>query len=527
MSAAHAAADTSDNALRSWQPQPASADADLSGEREAIVGRSRDLIRNHGVAQGAQQTIADNVVGTGLRLSSRPMYDLLGRDKAWAREFGRTVQGFHRLWWDDTSCDACDELNGAGLANQVVRSLFANGEACAVPLWIPEPGQLFASRLLLIEPDHLTNPNNRPNSRELRDGVQRDPRTGRALGYWVRSSHPGDRFAGGSWIGQAGEWTYIEAKTRWGRRRFLHIHDKDRVGQTRGKPLMAAVMKPFKQIDHFTNVALQTAIVNSMIAAFIKTPLDQESIVELFGGDADSARKYFDAKARVDSRTKLKGGALIPLNPGDDVEPFVPGNTGAGFDQFTMSVYRHIAAGLNIPYELLLKDFTKTNYSSARAAMLEAWRYFYALRAKVGAMFCQPAYELILEEMVDRGMVDAPDFYNLRRAYAAARWIGPGRGWVDPVKEATAAQIRMETRQSTLEAECAEQGQDWEEVLEQQAVEHARCIELGLPSPYQQQPVVTVAAAGAMGPGKGEPDDDGESTDPESKDAKDPAKEPA
>jgi lambda family phage portal protein len=517
---AHAAADTSDNALRAWTPRPASPDADMAGERDTMVGRSRDLIRNHGVAQGAQQTIADNVVGTGLRLGSRPMYKLLGLDKAWAREFGDTVEGYHRLWWGDTSCDACDELDGAGLTNQVVRSLFANGEACAVPMWSPEPGQLFASRLLLIEPDQLCNPNRRPNSATLRDGVERDPRTGRALAYWVRSSHPGDSYGGAGFLGVAGEWTRIEAKTRWGRRRFLHVHDKDRVGQTRGKPLMAAVMKPFKQLDHYTTVHLQTAIVNSMIAAFIKTPLDQESLIELFGGDADSARKYFDAKASADSRTKLKGGALIPLQPGDDVVPFVPANASAGFDQFVMSVYRHIAAGLNLPYELLLKDFTKTNYSSARAAMLEAWRYFNALRRKVGAMFCQPAYELILEEMVDRQMVDAPDFYNLRRAYAASRWIGPGRGWVDPVKEATAAQIRMETRQSTLEMECAEQGLDWEEVLEQQAVEHARCQELGLPSPYENGLQVTTAAASA--PVTGKP----EGEEPASEDPQDP-KEPS
>lgn len=521
---AHAAADTSDNALRAWTPLPASPDADMEGERGTMVGRSRDLIRNHGVAQGAQQTIADNVVGTGLRLSSLPLYKLLGRDKAWAREFGDAVEGYHRLWWGDTSCDACDELDGAGLTNQVVRSLFANGEACAVPMWQPEPGQLFASRLLLIEPDQLSNPNRRPNSAQLRDGVQRDPRTGRALGYWVRGTHPGDSYSALQALGEgAGNWTFIEAKTQWGRRRFLHVHDKDRIGQTRGKPLLAAVMKPFKQLDHYTTVHLQTAIVNSMIAAFIKTPLDQESLVELFGGNADEARKYFDDKARADSRTKLKGGALIPLQPGDDVVPFVPANASAGFDQFVMTVYRHIAAGLNLPYELLLKDFTKTNYSSARAAMLEAWRYFNALRRKVGAMFCQPAYELVLEEMVDRGMVDAPDFYNLRRAYAAARWIGPGRGWVDPVKEATAAQIRMEIRVSTLEMECAEQGLDWEEVLEQQAVEHERCKELGLPSPYDAALKVTTAAAGAPAAAPGADDAEPAGADASDKTEKEPA----
>ena len=137
-----------------------------------------------------------------------------------------------------------------------------------------------------------------------------------------------------------------------------------------------------------------------------------------------------------------------------------------------------------MPYELLMKDFTRSNYSSQRAAMLEAWRYFNYLRQKVAFMFCQPCYELVLEEMVDRRMVDAPDFYTLRRAYAASRWIGPGRGYVDVAKEADGITKRLKAGVTTLEAECAEQGLDWEEVLEQRALEHERCEELGLPSPY-------------------------------------------
>jgi capsid protein len=48
------------------------------------------------------------------------------------------------------------------------------------------------------------------------------------------------------------------------------------------------------------------------------------------------------------------------------------------------------------------------------------------------------------------------------------------------VKEAQAAQIRMESGLSTLEDECAAQGLDWEEVLAQRAREEAKLKELGL-----------------------------------------------
>ncbi len=127
-----------------------------------------------------------------------------------------------------------------------------------------------------------------------------------------------------------------------------------------------------------------------------------------------------------------------------------------------------------------MKDFSKTNYSSARAALLEAWRYFNARRQWMATYWARPVYELWLEEAINRGIVDAPDFYERRAAWTRCKWIGPGRGWVDPVKEAKAAHLRMQIGLSTLEDECASQGLDWEEVLEQLAREKAKIMELGL-----------------------------------------------
>ena len=95
-----------------------------------------------------------------------------------------------------------------------------------------------------------------------------------------------------------------------------------------------------------------------------------------------------------------------------------------------------------------------------------------------------PVHYAVMEEAFDRGYIaqpkGAPDFYDLPGAYLAARWIGPGRGYVDPTKEAEAASMRMDSLTSTLEAECAEQGRDFEEVLDQIAVENELLAERGL-----------------------------------------------
>lgn len=271
------------------------------------------------------------------------------------------------------------------------------------------------------------------------------------------------------------EWERVPTFTPFGRRRVLHVHDVSRIGQTRGKPILSSIMPMFKMLDHYERSELQAAIVNAMIAAFIETPMGGEELSELFGGSSDD---YLNAKK--DWQVKLEGGSIIPIFPGDKVAPFTPSRPNSAYGSFVENLLRHIGTGLNIPYELLLKDFSKTNYSSARSALLEAWRYFNGRRQWLADYWATPVYELWLEEMVNKGLVDAPDFYENRYAYTRCKWIGPGRGWVDPVKEAQACQLRMEIGLSTLENECASQGLDWEEVVEQRVREKNKLKEMGL-----------------------------------------------
>ena len=336
----------------------------------------------------------------------------------------------------------------------------------ALVLWLPE--RSVATTLQLVEPDRLSNPNNCTDTKTLRGGVEID-RFGAPIAYHILKEHPGDYWSASL------QWEHIPAYTSFGRRRVLHIHDINRIGQTRGKPILSSIMPMFKMLDHYERSELQAAIVNAMIAAFIETPMGGEELNELFGGSSDD---YLNAKK--DWQVKLEGGSIIPIFPGDKVAPFTPSRPNSAYGSFVENLLRHIGTGLNIPYELLLKDFSKTNYSSARSALLEAWRYFNGRRQWLADYWATPVYELWLEEMVNKGLVDAPDFYANHYAYTRCKWIGPGRGWVDPVKEAQACQLRMDIGLSTLENECASQGLDWEEVVEQRVREKNKLKEMGL-----------------------------------------------
>ena len=69
----------------------------------------------------------------------------------------------------------------------------------------------------------------------------------------------------------------------------------------------------------------------------------------------------------------------------------------ANFSAFVEIVLRATAASVGIPYESLTKDFSKTNYSSARAALNEAWKLYSFYRNWFGRLYCQPVYEMVIE----------------------------------------------------------------------------------------------------------------------------------
>jgi lambda family phage portal protein len=475
--AAHVAASLEDARLAAWVPSPGSADADLLPELPRIASRARDLARNHPIGAGVRQTLNDNIVGSQLRLSSQPKYRMLGWDKDAASEWANATEDRFSTWAETAECDAARTQTLLGLTLQALAGALINGDALALVMWLPRKDGQWSTRLQMVEADRLATPPWLVNDKTVRGGVKIDD-YGAPLGYWIMKNHPGDRY--GVLPADRGQWTYVPAFTPWGRRRVIHLFDKERSGQSRGKSVFAAVMREFKMAGEYLGSELHAAVANALIAAFLESDLDPQSVAELFGTDPNDATGYWKTVSDKWNRKKLESGLMFTLPVGTKLSSHNTSRPNVAFDGFMESVMRHMAAGLNIPYELLLKDFSKTNYSSARAALLEAWRYFLSRRRWLKEQWLDPIYEAWMEEAVNLGRIEAPDYYENRFAYTRCRWVFSGRGWVDPVKEADAAKIRMESGLSTLELECAEQGLDWEEVLEQRAREKARMESLGL-----------------------------------------------
>ncbi|MBR1198836.1 phage portal protein [Bradyrhizobium sp. AUGA SZCCT0158] len=478
----YAAASLNAKDMSSWNPWRVSPDAALLGELDTINARGDDLARNNGVAAGAERTYVDNVIGPRVVCKPNPDRVALKKDATWVDGWSREVEAEWKGFADGVYFDAAARSNFHGATRLQAATLASAGEILALPLWLTDRGSRWNTCLQLVDPARLSNPNGKSDSATLRGGIEIDA-YGAPVAYNIRKSHPGDLFGFGG-TPFSGVWERIPAWTDFGRARVIHAFEPNRIGQNRGRPPIAPVARMFKMYDHLTVEKLRSTVLNAMIFAAMETPMDQESFVTTFGGD-----KMADYHTALNEwRVQMKGGAIIPLPPGTKLNPFIPGGPDSELDAFATLMLRHIGTGLNMPYELIFKDFSKTNYSSARAALLEAWRYFYACRQMVSDGWCSVVYDLWFEEAVNRGRIPdckPADFYSRRLAWTQAKWIYAGRGWVDPLKEAQAAGTRMDNNLSSEEDEAAEQGRDARDIREQRAREMAHEFELekqyGLP----------------------------------------------
>lgn len=472
--------------LASWTPSLNTADGDLLPSRDTMVARSQDMIRNHGIASGAVQIHLDNIIGTGLRLSYKPDAKALGIDPEASQEFARDVEAKFRSWANDNinfSSDAGLRLTQGGRLAQGYRSYMGAGEVLAVAEWIKNRPFRFRTAIQMTDPLRLSNPMGTQDRLHLRAGVELD-KHGAPTHYHIREANVLDQVVFGMSAG-VGKWKRIARTTAWGRQQVLHLFDQERPGQTRGKPSIVSVLSKMKMLEKLDQVTLQAAIVNAMYAAVLESALPTESTAAALGGQNPLASYMAQKTVWGDNGPVKFDGVKIPqLYPGEQLKLLSPQHPSVAFQAFTEKALQYVSGGFNLSYEQLARDYSKSNYSSARAAMMEAWKFFNGKRYSISAQQATWEFSLWLEEAIDNGTVvlpkGAPDFYENKPAWCRCFWIGPGRENIDPLKEGKAAREKYDLGSTTLEKLCAEDGEDWEEIITQRAYEKRMLEKHGL-----------------------------------------------
>lgn len=483
--------------LALWTPSRASADQDLLPEKSILDARSRDILRNDGYAAGGATLHKDNIVGAQFLLNATPATRILfgSDDDVWEREFQEEVETKFSLYAEGPNCwaDAKRTKTLTELVRLSIGVFTAGGEVIASGEWMPNDGRPFRSAMQMIDPDRLDTPWNRRLEQNIRRGVEVD-RRGAPVAYHFRMAHPSDYVNPDAY-----KWRRVMAyKPGWGRQQILHTFEENRPEQTRGVAAMVAALMEMKMTKGIRKVELQRAVVAATYAASFESDLPSGDVATLMGADEKSHPGIEWMKSYLNEINDYAGGSKnltidgqrIPiLPPGTRLNLQSPGSTGPMGDKFEQSLLRYVAATLGLSYEQLSRDYTKTNYSSARAAMGETWKFMQSRKRMVADKTANFIYRLWLEEAINYDNLEclkrrrAPNFYEGQNAdaYSHCEWIGAGRGMIDPLKETQAYKLQASEGFTSRQRVIAQiHGSDWRREFRQIAREKEEAERYGL-----------------------------------------------
>ncbi|MBR0197159.1 MAG: phage portal protein [Kiritimatiellae bacterium] len=425
-----AAQTTKDNARHWGAAEFLSADAEADPSvRKTLRTRARYEVQNNSYARGIVKTLADDTVGTGPRLQM-----LLESD-----ETNNRIEHDFAVW--------AQRIRLASKLRTIRMARCQDGEAFAVLAQNPRLSTDVKLDLQLVEADRVTDDEMKTDGSSV-DGITFD-QFGNPKSYRVLKKHPGgtDSFN-------------MEAYTVKAEN-MIHVFRQDRPEQHRGIPEITAALPLFAHLRRFTLAVVSAAEAAADFAGILYTDAPAS-------GEADAVEAMDTIQLERNMLLTMPGGWKM-----SQVDPKQPVTT---YGEFKREILNEIARCLSMPYNIAAGNSSGYNYASGR---LDHQTYYKALKVDRSFMeteILDRVFDLWLKEwsLATRTTIDPCDCRHV--------WFWDGQEHVDPGKEATAQQIRLDARTTTLAAEYAKQGKDWETELRQIARERKLMKELGIES---------------------------------------------
>ncbi len=483
-----AGASTTRRSMKGFRPNSGSPNQDINWNNYTLRQRGRMLYMGAPIATSAVNTNRTKIVGTGLAVKPSISPERLGLSPDEAKDWASRTEEEFKLWADKKqNCDATAMNSFTELQQIAVVSWLSSGDVFALfQREATTPLNPYSLRIHLLEADRISTPTaggvplygitdgvNLTNGNRIYDGVEVNT-AGKVLAYHICNQYPHES----SLLRPTLEWTRVLAYgRRTGLPNILHLMSGERPEQYRGVTYLAQAMEPILQMRRFTESTLMAALVQTYFSAWVTTSTDQSEIPFNETGDSVIGEGNPPPAEQMDSENdyEMGPGTVNHMAEGENITFGNPNIPTATFDEFMKSIAKLCGAALEIPQEVLMKEFN-SSYSSARAALLEAWDAFKMRRNWLVSDFCQPIYEMWLTEAVARGRISAPGFFDdpaIRAAWCRARWMGPVQGQLDPLKEVNAAIKHTEKGFKTHEQVTLEMGGgDWHENATKIAIEN-------------------------------------------------------
>jgi len=436
-----------------------SADQELASSLPILRARSRQLCRDAGYAKRARVVVVNNVIGSGIGLQAQVM-----STRNTLRE--NTNSAIEEAWLEWCRADSCHTggtLHFADLERLAMGQVFEAGEIFVRK----HPRRFGQSRipyaLEIIEAERIADLRgvSAPANGVMRLGIEAD-QYHRPIAYWIRRRHPGE-----TGVGYAGR----DEIERVPANEIIHLRIVDRWPQMRGEPWMHAVARKLNDMDGYSEAEIIAARGAAAYMAAIES--------------ADGETALTETQADGSQQMGFEPGSVWKLATGEKVVFNAPVRPNAAMDPFMRMMLREIAAGVGVSYESLSRDYSQSNYSSSRLALLDDRDLWRVLQLWFIRSFREVVHREWLMQAVLAGAIPGIpiDQYAANpAAFEAARFKPRGWTWIDPAKEVQSKIEAVQAGFTTVTDVIAEtaNGDDIEDILQRRRRELDMMEAMGL-----------------------------------------------
>jgi lambda family phage portal protein len=409
--------------------------------RRIQIQSNRDMTENNPLGNALLSRWVDNVIGEGM--TAKPKTS----DKGFNEEVAH--------WWtEEYQADATGRFSNSEMQRIPAMSYCRDGDVGAT--------MLKSGQLQIIESDYVRSPN-RADDMYLGRGVEPDivdgvkvNASGRPETYYIES------LAGG-------EIKYAAVPAR----NFLFLANYDRANRTatRGTPLISVIRPLLDAIDATNEAVVMAHRIAASFGAMIKkdNPAQASSNLPTFGADP--------AAGEINRKYTMQPGMMEHLNPGESIEQIKPEHPTANYGDFISLQIRMAGVVLGMPLELALLDFSKTNYSSARASLEQSYRSFRVQQRRFADQWATKWYRWRVSKAVKSGVFGG----GVPEDFQRHTWMAQPWPYLDPVKDAQGIMAMIDAGPTTLSDELAKRGYSFGDWIDMKREEIDRAAEAGVP----------------------------------------------
>ncbi len=282
-------------------------------DRATLKARSRWLSENNPIMSNIDNAIINNTIGTGITLQLMTDND----------NFNKDIEARFKRWSKNPfMCDSTGRLTFGDMQRSILKSRMVDGEIFVYKRMTPD-----GLKLQLIESDTL-------------DGTRQDGGLEMGADGAVKNYH---------FQTENNQKFVVDAK------QIINYYMSVRPSQYRGVSEYKQAILDIKNFSAFQTASIQGARARANIGYYVKS----SGGIASFGADVNEKVQ------------EVNGVKVLYLNSNEDLGKLDPDSVATDYVQFSESTIRLMATARCVSYELSYRDYSKVNFASSRASIIQ------------------------------------------------------------------------------------------------------------------------------------------------------------